>query len=61
MTSSNALINDTREIGDQHRPLVEAILAGQAAEAEARAKSHNMIEGRKLFDRLRQIEQGEGI
>ncbi|HXQ41487.1 MAG TPA: GntR family transcriptional regulator [Candidatus Udaeobacter sp.] len=61
MTSSNALINDTREIGDQHRPLVEAILAGRAAEAEALAKSHNMVEGRKLFDRLRQIEQGEGM
>ena len=58
MTSSNALMHDTGEIGDQHRPLVEAILAGRAAEAEALAKSHNMVEGRKLFDRLQQIERG---
>ena len=60
MPSSNALINDTREIGDQHRPLVEAILGRRAAEAEALAKAHNMTEGRKLYERLLQMEQGEG-
>ena len=61
MTSSNALMHDTREIGDQHRPLVEAILAGQAAEAEALAKSHNMTEGRKLYNKLLRIEQGAAL
>ena len=57
MRSSNALMHDTGEIGDQHRPLVDAILAGQAGEAEALAKSHNMTEGRKLYTKLLQIEQ----
>jgi DNA-binding GntR family transcriptional regulator len=59
MASSNALMHDTREVGDQHRPLVEAILAGKPAEAEALAKAHNMTEGRKLFDRLKEIERAE--
>ena len=61
MTSSNALMHDTREIGDQHRPIVEAILAGHAGEAEALAKSHNMTEGRKLYNKLLQIEQGAAL
>lgn len=61
MTSSNALMHDTREIGDQHRPIVDAILAGQAGEAEALAKSHNMTEGRKLFNALLKIEQGASL
>jgi DNA-binding GntR family transcriptional regulator len=61
MASSNALMHDTREVGDQHRPLVEAILAGKPAEAEALAKAHNMTEGRKLFDRLKEIERAEVV
>ena len=61
MTSSNALMHDTREIGDQHRPIVEAILAGQAGEAEALAKSHNLTEGRKLYNALLKIEQGASL
>jgi DNA-binding GntR family transcriptional regulator len=61
MTSSNALMHDTREIGDQHRPIVEAILAGRAGEAEALAKSHNMTEGRKLYNKLLLIEQGAAL
>jgi DNA-binding GntR family transcriptional regulator len=61
MTSSNALMHDTREIGDQHRPLFEAILAGESAEAEALAKAHNMTEGRKLFDRLTEMEKSEVV
>jgi DNA-binding FadR family transcriptional regulator len=61
MTSSNALMHDTGEIGDQHRPIVEAILAGRAGEAEALAKSHNMTEGRKLYNKLVQIEQGAAL
>src|SRR5205809_318605 len=35
MVSSNVLMHDTGEIGDQHRPLVEAILDGRPDEAEA--------------------------
>jgi hypothetical protein len=44
-------------VGNQHRPLVEAILAGRPAEAEALAKAHNITEGRKLFDRLTEMER----
>lgn len=61
MASSNALMHDTGEIGDQHRPLVEAVLAGRPAEAEALAKQHNMTEGRKLFERLKEIESAEVV
>lgn len=61
MTSSNTLMHDTREIGDQHRPLFEAILAGKPAEAEALAKAHNMTEGQKLFDRLKDMEKAEVV
>ena len=57
IASSNAIVQDTCEVGDQHRPLVEAILAGRPAEAEALAKAHNMTEGRKLFDRLTEMER----
>jgi DNA-binding GntR family transcriptional regulator len=60
MASSNALMHDTHEVGDQHRPLVDAVLAGKAGEAEALAKAHNMTEGRKLFERLKVIE-GAGV
>ena len=61
MASSNALMHDTCEVGDQHRPLVEAILAGKPAEAEALAKAHNKTEGRKLFERLTEIERVEVV
>ena len=61
MASSNALMHDTHEIGDQHRPLVEAVLAARPVEAEALAKQHNMTEGRKLFERLKEIEQSEVV
>jgi DNA-binding GntR family transcriptional regulator len=61
MVSSNVLMHDTNEVGDQHRPLVEAILAGQPAEAEALAKQHNMTEGRKLFERLRDMEHTDVV
>jgi len=61
MVSSNALMHDTGEIGDQHRPLVEAVLAGRPGEAEALAKQHNMTEGRKLFERLKEMELAEVV
>jgi DNA-binding GntR family transcriptional regulator len=61
MASSNALMHDTQEVGDQHRPLVEAILAGKPTEAEALAKAHNMTEGRKLFGRLKEMERAEVV
>jgi len=61
MVSSNVLMHDTGEIGDQHRPLVEAILAGRPDEAEALAKQHNMTEGRKLFGRLKDTERAEVV
>src|SRR5439155_3402873 len=61
MVSSNVLMHDTGESGDQHRPLVEAILDGRPDEAEALAKQHNMTEGRKLFGRLKDIERAEVV
>jgi DNA-binding GntR family transcriptional regulator len=59
LTNSNTLMPDPREIGDQHRSLLEAILAGKPEESEALAKAHNMTEGRKLCDRLKQLERAE--
>ena len=46
--SSNALVPTTREVVAQHRPLVEAIAAGQAARAEKLARAHNLEEGKIL-------------
>ncbi len=46
--SSNALVPTTREVVAQHRPLVEAIAAGQATRAEKLARAHNLEEGKVL-------------
>jgi DNA-binding GntR family transcriptional regulator len=43
--SSNALVLTTGEVVAQHRPIVEAILAGQAARAEKLAGAHSLDEG----------------
>jgi DNA-binding GntR family transcriptional regulator len=46
--SSNALVPTTSEVVAQHRPLVEAIAAGQPTRAEKLARAHNLEEGKVL-------------
>jgi DNA-binding GntR family transcriptional regulator len=50
--SSDALIADPHELVEQHRPLVEAIAAGDPLRAEAEAVLHNTREGEKLVAHL---------
>jgi DNA-binding GntR family transcriptional regulator len=54
--SSDALVAEPAEIIDQHRPIVEAILAGDAEEAGRRSEAHNLQEGEKLAAFLRRAE-----
>jgi DNA-binding GntR family transcriptional regulator len=46
IASSNALLPAIDEIIGQHRPIVEAILAGHAASAERHIRFHNLSEGK---------------
>lgn len=52
--SSDALIPEPDQILDQHRPIVEAILQGRVEEAGRLSELHNIQEGGKLTDFLRQ-------
>jgi DNA-binding GntR family transcriptional regulator len=45
---------DVGEIVDMHRPLAEAIAAGDSARAEELAKEHNTRDGERLFALLRE-------
>lgn len=53
IASSNALVVDPARIVAQHKPIVDAILAGQPAAAEREAKRHNFEEGALLVEQLR--------
>lgn len=53
IASSNALVVDPARIVAQHKPIVEAILAGRPAAAEREAKQHNVEEGELLVEQLR--------
>ncbi|MEK8025959.1 GntR family transcriptional regulator [Pseudaquabacterium rugosum] len=46
--SSDALVESPAAILEQHRPLAEAVLAGDAARAAELAEAHNLTEGAKL-------------
>lgn len=46
--SSDALIAEASTITEQHRPIVEAILAGNEADAGQLSEAHNLMEGEKL-------------
>ena len=46
--SSNALVPTASEVVAQHRPIVEAIAAGQVGRAEKLASAHNVEEGKVL-------------
>lgn len=50
--SSDSLIHDAEAIIEQHRPFVDAILAGDAETAGALSEAHNLSEGAKLNHHL---------
>lgn len=50
--SSDSLIQDAGAIVDQHWPIIEAILAGDAETAGRVSEQHNMTEGEKLTSHL---------
>ncbi|NWE26490.1 GntR family transcriptional regulator [Pseudomonas gingeri] len=53
--SSDSLIEDGETIVEQHRPFVNAILAGDARTAGALSEAHNLSEGQKLIDHLQEL------
>lgn len=55
--SSNALVPTTSEVVAQHRPLVDAVAAGQAARAEKLARAHNLEEGQVLVAHLQRASE----
>ncbi|MQB46267.1 GntR family transcriptional regulator [Rhizobium sp. ICMP 5592] len=55
--SSDALITNGHEIIEQHRPIVDAIIDGDAERAGVLSEQHNLTEGRKLSDHLRLREE----
>ena len=55
--SSDALIPDPAVIIEQHRPIVEAILAGDIKASGRLSEEHNLSEGEKLTAYLREIER----
>lgn len=55
--SSDALVESPEAILEQHRPLVEAVLAGRGDEAAAHAEAHNLTEGEKLRAHLARTEK----
>lgn len=56
IASSDALVPSGEELVEQHRPLVAAILAGDADGAAELAETHNLSEGEKLVAHLRRRE-----
>ncbi len=54
--SSDALISDIATIIDQHRPIVDSIIAGNFETAGHLSEQHNLTEGRKLTDHLEKLE-----
>lgn len=58
--SSNKLIPEPREIMEQHLPIVEAILAGRAAQAARLSEKHNEQEGTKLVAYLKSRSSTDG-
>lgn len=54
--SSDALISDISTIIDQHRPIVDSILAGDIEASGHLSEQHNLTEGKKLSDHLTHVE-----
>ena len=55
IASSNALLPTIDQIVDQHEPIVKAILAGQATNAERLIRHHNLSEGEALTAHVRAL------
>lgn len=55
--ASNELVEASFVIIEQHRPIVEAILSGQAYKAGELMEQHNIEEGKKLTMHLRALEE----
>jgi DNA-binding GntR family transcriptional regulator len=53
IASSNALLSTIDEVVAQHRPIVDAILAKQPANAERLIRHHNLSEGDRLTEHIR--------
>lgn len=56
IVASDALLPDQFELVQQHRPMVGAILASDAAKAELLARAHNEEEGKALVAHLKAQE-----
>ena len=54
--SSDALLRGDAELVEQHRPIVEAIIAGDAVLAEEESRKHNESEGTLLVTHLVETE-----
>lgn len=54
--SSNELVETSSAIIEQHRPIIKAILSGQARKAGDLMEQHNIEEGKKLIAHLRTLE-----
>lgn len=55
IASSNALISEPEEILQQHRPLMRALVAGNADQAAKLIEEHALGEGEKLRKALQQV------
>jgi DNA-binding GntR family transcriptional regulator len=58
--SSDALISDISTIIDQHRPIVDSILAGDVEASGHLSEQHNLTEGKKLSEHLKLVEDRAG-
>jgi DNA-binding GntR family transcriptional regulator len=61
IAASSALLVDIAEMIDQHAPIVDAILAGDADRAERLARDHNLGEGAKLHAHVSAITAGGAV
>ena len=57
--SSDALVENGEAIIEQHRPIAQAILAGDVEEAGRLSEAHNMTEGKKLTTYLLSLDSTE--
>ncbi|HEV7307287.1 GntR family transcriptional regulator [Ensifer sp.] len=58
IASSDALVSDPASILDQHRPIIEALKAGDVDGAVRTSIGHNELEGAKLVAHLDTVEAG---
>ncbi len=57
--SSDALVENGEAIIEQHRPIAEAIMAGDVEEAGKLSEAHNLTEGKKLTSYLLNLDSSE--